>query len=78
MVVFIIAAVFLAIYLIGGAVIGIAAHVNQAWPIYNEGQDFIDGDKSAPFFFACGPLFWIVLGFKLLFTAIWNMVDWEA
>jgi len=66
------------IYLIGGAVIGVSASVNKAWPVYNEGCTFADFNKSAPFFFACGPLFWVVLAFRWLFSKIWNMIDWDT
>ena len=69
--------VLVLVYLVGGTVIGVAAHVNKAWPVYNKDSDSFNLEKTMPFFWACGPLFWIVLAFMLLFSKIWSMANWE-
>jgi hypothetical protein len=70
--------VILTIYLVGGTVIGVSHYVNDRWPVYcDEGglPYLIDAGKTIPFFFACGPLFWIILIFIWGFARIWHMLD---
>ena len=63
------------VYSVVGAGVGLMGMAREKWPVYNEGTNTINGDKTVPFILLCGPLFWIIVLLIWIFKRIWKIIE---
>ena len=72
-------AILFYIYCIVGAIVGVVCWMDEKWPKYmKDDSALLDGNATIGFFFCCGPFFWIVGLFFIVFRFIVGLLKKEV